>query len=443
MLATIGIFACVVVDARISAVTGDGDSTGVYAGTGIGLRAQAQFPSSPLPRWSDAPVLHPASAREAGMDSLYLHRTIDSIIAKAIELSAFPGCQLFIVHDGKVVIDKSYGYHDYSRTQKVENDNLYDLASITKMVGATLTVAKLAEGHRLALDDRLSLYYVPFRGTDKAQITFRQMLTHTSGLPSGIPAPWLLGRERLIDTIAQVPLRSKIYRYSDLPFILIPEIVRLIDGRDFETFLVEEFYRPLNIGLTFNPLEHGVPLQKIVPTETDDYWRGTPENPVVVHGTVHDESAAVLGGVSGNAGLFGSARDLAVVMQMLLNGGVYNDNRYLYDATVRKFTSRQFPMGTNRRALGFDRPLPGNDTLAFDEAYPAPSASQASFGHTGFTGTIAWADPEYDLIYVLLDNSVTPKRGNKAFVEMRVRYSIQQAIYDAIHRFDKRFSRGR
>jgi CubicO group peptidase (beta-lactamase class C family) len=382
-------------------------------------------------------ILHPASVRQVGMDSVYLHRTIDSIIGKAIEMKAFPGCQLFVARGGKVVIDKSYGYHDYSQETPVENDHLYDLASVTKVVAATLAVAKLVESRRLWLDDSFSQYYIPFRGTDKEDITFREILTHSSGLPSGIPSPWLLMREQLLDTIAKVPLRTKVYRYSDLPFLLMPDVVKLIDGRGFETFLAEEFYRPLGIGLTFNPLEHGIPLEKIVPTETDDYWRGTKDNPATVHGTVHDESAAVLGGISGNAGLFGSARDLAAIMQMLLDGGVYADKRYLHKSTVRQFTRQQYPMADNRRALGFDRPIPGNDTLPFDKAYPAPSASAGSFGHTGFTGTIVWADPEYDLVYVLLNNSITPKRGNKEFVKMRVRYSIQQAVYDAIRIFNE------
>ncbi len=383
-----------------------------------------------------ASVLRRASAAEAGIDSVFLHRTIDSIVGKAIGRKAFPGCQLVVARGGKVVIDTCYGHHDYSRLTRVEGDDLYDLASITKMVASTLAVARLVDMQRLSLDDRFSHYYIPFRGTDKEDITFREVLTHSSGLPAVISSSWLLTPEQFLDTISKVPLRTKVYRYSDLPFILIPEVVKLIDGRDFETFLNEEFYRPLGIGLVFNPLRHNTPREKIVPTETDDYWRGTKERPVTVRGTVHDESAALMGGVSGNAGLFGTARDLAVVMQMLLNGGVYDGRRYLHEATVAQFTAQQYPMSDNRRALGFDRPLPGNDTLPFDKAYPAPSASCDSFGHTGFTGTVAWADPEYDLVYVLLNNCITPKRRNRAFIDMRVRYSIQQAVYDAIRRFN-------
>jgi CubicO group peptidase (beta-lactamase class C family) len=378
-----------------------------------------------------APVLHEATPLEAGMDGDYLTHTIDSIVGAAISSHAFPGCQLFVARNGKVVIDKCFGYHDYSHTTPVESDHLYDLASVTKMAASTLALARLTDRHAISPDDRFSKFYEPFRGTDKERITFREVLTHRAGFPSGITKPWTLTRDSLIDAIRAIPLRTKIYRYSDLPFLLVPGVVSAADtlGRDFETFLAEEFYRPMGIGLTFNPLEHGVPLEKIVPTEVDTLWRGG-----LVHGTVHDESAAVMGGVSGNAGLFGTARDMAVVMQMMLNGGVYDGVRYLSPATVSLFTSQQYAVG-NRRGLGFDRPLERNDTLAFDKAYPAPGASQHSFGHTGFTGTIAWADPDYGLVYVLLCNRVTPSRVNKAFVESRVRYSLQQAVYDAISRY--------
>jgi CubicO group peptidase (beta-lactamase class C family) len=367
------------------------------------------------------------------MDSTVLFHAIDSIVTKAIEMRAFPGCQLFVARDGKVVIDKSFGYHDYSCATPVENDDLYDLASVTKMAASTLALAHLTETREISLDGRLSKFYPPFVKTDKERITFREALAHRSGLPSGIPTPWLLTRDSLLIAIRDVPLRTKIYRYSDLPFLLMPQIVQAADSkrRDFETLLAEEFYRPLGVNFTFCPLEHDIPLEKIVPTEDDTTWRMC-----TVHGTVHDESAAVMGGVSGNAGLFGSARDLAVVMQMLLNGGEYGGNRYLTPATVERFTTQQYPIGNNRRALGFDRPTPGNDTLPFEEAYPAPSVSQRSFGHTGFTGTIAWADPACGVVYVLLCNRITPSRDNQPFIDSRVRYSLQQAVYDAMKQFE-------
>ena len=395
--------------------------------------AQLRLPGRSLPVPESATTLRAATPREAGMDSTYLFHTIDSIIRQAIDLRAFPGCQLFVARNGKVVIDGSWGHHDFSRTVPVGNDHLYDLASVTKMAASTLALAHLVERHEIALDDRLSKYYRPLIGTDKERITFREILAHRSGFPSGVARPWLLTRDSLLMAVRDAKLRTRVYRYSDLPFLLVPLIVQTADPgkRDFETFLDEEFYRPLGVGLTFNPLDKGVPLAKIVPTEDDNTWRLAR-----VHGTVHDESAAVMGGVSGNAGLFGSARDVAVVMQMLLSGGVYNGVRYLTPATIELFTSQQYPLTNNRRALGFDRPAPGNDTLPFEDAYPAPGASQRSFGHTGFTGTIAWADPACGVVYVLLCNRVTPTRENPAFIETRVRYSLQQAVYDAIDRFD-------
>jgi CubicO group peptidase (beta-lactamase class C family) len=408
-------------------------ATALPASGQTGEIAKAAPPDYPVRRWYGAPTLHAATPREAGIDSASLFHAVDSIITKAIDMRAFPGCQLLVARDGKVVIDSSFGHHDYSRLTPVENDHLYDLASVTKVAASTLALARFVEKRAIDLDDRLSKFYPPFKGTDKERITFREILTHRSGFPSGVPRPWLLTRDSLLIAIRDIPLRTRVYRYSDLPFLLVPEIVQSVDekGRDFETFLAEEFYRPLGVGLTFNPLEHGVPLEKIVPTEDDETWRMT-----TVHGTVHDESAAVMGGVSGNAGLFGSARDMAVLMQMALNGGIYNGIRYFSPATVDRFTAQQYPIGNNRRALGFDRPAAGNDTLPFEEAYPAPGASQKSFGHTGFTGTIAWADPEFGLVYVLLCNRISPSRSNPAFVESRVRYSLQQAVYDAIRRFE-------
>ena len=447
-------------------------------------------------KWREAPVLHAASAEEAGMDSVFLFRTIDSLVRCAIEMRAFPGCQLFVARDGKVVIDRSYGHHDYSCAAAVENDHLYDLASVTKMAASTLATMKLVETGHLDLDDRFSKHYPPFRGTDKRYITFREVLAHRSGLPAGVPMLRRMKsdadslevqkksanrrykkkkwdelaynddcfadhrgvghsieiahdlylhhkyRDTLLNAITAIPLRSRTYRYSDLPFILFPQVVHHASGHDFEKFLADEFYRPLGVGLVFNPLNPAhhpqpTPLEKIVPTETDDYFRGTKKQDLTVRGYVHDESAAIMGGVSGNAGLFGTARDLGVVMQMLLNGGTYDGRRYLRPGTVAEFTRQQYPFADNRRGLGFDRPLPGNDTLAFKDAYPAPGVSASSFGHPGFTGCFVWADPEYGLVYVLMCNRVTPSRDNRAFVDMRIRYAIQQAVYDAIKRFDE------
>lgn len=433
----------------------------------------------PLPDWCRTPVLTEATPREAGMDSLYLVTTVDSIVNAAIAMHAFPGCQLFVARGGRVVIDRSYGWHDYSELVPVANDHMYDLASVTKVASATLALMKLVENFRIDLDEPVSKHYRPFRNTDKKDITFREVLAHQSGLPAGIPILRLMKsdaiekqaaakgkkkkwnelpynndcfnynrtnqypveiyhdmylnrkyRQMLLDGIRDAELHDRTYRYSDLPFVLVPQIVEQVTGREFDEYVSAEFYEPMGLGMVFNP-HRTVPLEKVVPTENDEYFRYA-----LVHGYVHDEPAAIMDGVSGNAGLFGCARDLGVICQMLLNGGIYDGKQYLRPTTIDEFTRVQYPGNENRRALGFDKPYPGNDTLGMKEAYPAPSASMSSYGHAGFTGTFFWVDPAYELVYVLLANRVNPSRDNKAFRESMVRHTIQQAVYDAILRYD-------
>ncbi len=454
------------------------------------ISAFAQLAPPEHGTWCAAPVLVNASPREAGIDSAYLYRTVDSIVAAAIAKHAFPGCQVLVARGGKVVMEHSYGWHDYSELTPVENDHIYDLASITKIASSTLALMKLAEECRIGLDEPFSKYYRPFRDTDKKDITFREMLAHQAGFPSGIPMLRLMKsdaeeeedakkaenskykktkweewaynedcfscsysvrypvdvyydmyinrkyRDMLFDQIRDVELKPKKYRYSDIPFLLFPEVVEQVTSRGFEEYVTDEFYKPLGIGLRYNPYKT-TDLEKIVPTENDECFRHT-----TVCGYVHDESAAIMGGVSGNAGLFGTAHDLAVVMQMLLNGGIYDGKRYLRPVTIAEWTRMQYPKNDNRRALGFDKPYPGNDTLKMKDAYPAPAVSASSFGHSGFTGTFVWADPEYELIYVLLTNRTYPTRDSKVFSESMARYTIQQAVYDAISRFDKAKAKG-
>ncbi len=447
--------------------------------------ASAQLAPPENGRWCAAPVLTSASPREAGIDSTYLYHTVDSIVTAAIAKHAFPGCQVLVARGGKVVMERCWGWHDYSELTPVENDHIYDLASITKIMSATLALMKLTEECRIGLDEPFSKYYRPFRDTDKKDITFRQMLTHQAGFPADIlmlrlmksdaqeqedkkkeadskykKAKWdempynddcfnyncsarypvdvyydmYLNRrysEMLFGEIGTVELKPQKYRYSDIPFILFPGVVEQVTSRGFEEYVTGEFYRPLGVGLRYNPYKT-VDREKIVPTENDEYFRYA-----TIHGYVHDESAAIMGGVSGNAGLFGTAHDLAVVMQMLLNGGIYDGKRYLRPNTITEWTRMQYPKNDNRRALGFDKPYPGNDTLKLKDAYPAPAVSPSSFGHSGFTGTFVWADPEYELIYVLLTNRVYPTRDSRAFADSQARYKIQQAAYDAIRRFNE------
>ncbi|MDL2231511.1 serine hydrolase [Porphyromonadaceae bacterium OttesenSCG-928-L07] len=403
------------------------------------------------------------SPQETGMDSVFLYRTIDSILNTSIELKAFPGCQILIAKDGKIVMNKSYGYHTYSYLIPVENDHVYDLSSVSKTLGASLAIMKLVDDHSISLDAPFSDYWKPFKQKDKKDITFRELLAHQSGLPAFLPFHRMYcpngkpqknvfsyvkdkkydtevcnnmyankkQRKEIYKAIANSPLKEKTYRYSDLPFLIFPEVVGKLTSHTFDCYLQENFYTPLGAdNLLFNPNKH-LPMQKIVPTENDEYFRYT-----TVHGYVHDEAAAMLGGVSGNAGLFGNATDIAKVLQMLLWKGEYGGKRYLSEEVIEEFTRCQYPENKNRRGLGFDKPLLGNDTLCLAKAYPAPAASYESYGHSGFTGTFFWVDPVNQTIYVLLTNRIFPTRNNKLLGKNNVRCTIQQVIYDAIDRFN-------
>jgi CubicO group peptidase (beta-lactamase class C family) len=230
-------------------------------------------------------------------------------------------------------------------------------------------------------------------------------------------------RDKIYKQIKKSKLGEKTYKYSGLTFLLYPEIIESITGQDYNDYLQQNFYKPLGaISLTYNPLEK-YDLEDIVPTEYDSLFRKGQ-----VHGTVHDEAAAVMRGVSSNAGLFANANDLAKLFQMYCNYGTFGSREYLSEETLLEFTRCQYPENDNRRGLGFDRPLPE----PHEDGNTAKSVSQSSFGHTGFTGTFAWADPEYNLVYIFLSNRVYPTRANTKLYKMNVRTNIQQVIYEAM-----------
>ena len=228
--------------------------------------------------------------------------------------------------------------------------------------------------------------------------------------------------------IKKSPVSSiKKYLYSGLFFYLAPQIVKNLTGEDFEAFLKKNFYHPLGAyTLTFNPYRY-FPLQDIVPTEIDTFFRH-----VHIHGHVHDEGAAMMGGISGNAGLFGTANDLAKLTEMYLQMGYFGGKQFISDTTMKEFSRCQYPKNGNRRGLGFDKPLLGNDTLPENKAYPARSASPASFGHSGYTGTFFWVDPKEKLLYIFFSNRVYPTRLDHEIYKLNIRTSIQQALYDTI-----------
>jgi len=403
---------------------------------------------------------------EVGLNSAKINRTIDSIVNNALLQKAFPGCNILIAKDGKVIFQKAYGFHTYDNRVPAYLDDIYDLASVTKVAGALPAIMKMNEEGKYLLDEPFSTYWSDWRKkflhpSDKNDITLRELLAHQSGLVPFIPfyrqsmrdktvsdkwyrvvagnsynlevAPGLFlnskFKSKVFKAIRKSPLKTRgKYVYSDLSIILTPEVISKLSGMEFMEYLDQNFYRPLGATtITYLP-SRKFSEDQIVPTEYDAIYRKRQ-----VHGSVHDESAAVLGGIAGNAGLFASANDLAKLVQMYLRFGTYGGKQYLKKSTLEEFARVQFPQNNNRRGLGFDKPLIDNQKFDKSKAYPCPGASPQSFGHSGFTGTFFWADPQDGLIYIFLSNRVYPTRDNNKISELNVRTEILQVMYDEIH----------
>jgi len=380
---------------------------------------------------------------------------IDSIINDAIAQKAMPGCQVFVAKSGKVIYNKSFGFHQYDSLQPVKNYHLYDIASVTKILSSTLAVMKLYEEKKINLDDKIGLYLPWLKGSNKEKIKIYELLAHQSGLIPYIPfykstllANGMLNPiiysdsfstdfnlkvadnlyinknyEKVIwKTIADSELKKEgEYIYSDLGFIMLRKIVETITNKDFESYLQESFYKPLNLAtMVFNPNKLFNP-DWIIPTENDSIFRKQ-----LVKGYVHDPTAAMFGGISGHAGLFATANDVGIIMQMLLNRGFYGNNRVLKASTIDLFTKKYSKK--SRRGLGFDKP----ETDLTKDSPCSKFCSPLTFGHQGFTGTCTWVDPEYDLVYVFLSNRINPSADNKKFGELSVRSKIQDVIYEAL-----------
>lgn len=395
---------------------------------------------------------------DAGMNSTILYRGVDSIVNQALNVKAIPGCQVFVAKDRKVVMYKAYGYQDYADTIKVKLNDLYDLASVTKISTSIAALMKLYDEGKFRLDATLADYLPKFKHSNKADIPMYDILTHQARFQPWIPfykntvkengkyrwhtikkdsserypirlkeGMYLYRKypDRIVKIIRKSPLlEEKKYVYSDFFFILAPRVVGSMIDTDFESYLRKNFYKPLGAtSVMYNPLRK-YPITSIVPTEHDYYFRHLP-----IHGTVHDEGAIMMGGVSGHAGLFANANDLAKLMQMYLDMGEYGGRRYIKEETLRKWTQTQFPENDNRRGLGFDKP---NLVYTGPSHNTARDASKASFGHTGFTGTFAWMDPENGLLYIFLSNRVDPTRDNTRLYRLNTRTEVQQVLYDAL-----------
>ena len=400
---------------------------------------------------------------DAGMNSTRLNHRIDSLVHDAIAKRATPGCSVLAAKDGKIIFRKTYGYHTYANRIPVLENDLYDLASVTKVSGALAAVLKLSDEGKININDKFSAYWPDwknrlFHSSNKEDLGWREILAHQAGLIPYLTyweetakdgqlkkrwysvqktddyqlevAPNLFLKNDFKKKIYKDIRKSKLnppgkYVYSGLSFLLIPQITEDLSGQTYTDFLDANYYHLLGAyNITYNPLNK-FPKSRIVPTEYDLYYRKQQ-----IQGTVHDEAAAVFGGVAGNAGLFANANDLAKLIEMYMQMGTYGGEQYLSQATMKEFTRVQFPGNNNRRGLGFDKPLLNNNELSPEQSYPCPGASPESFGHFGFTGTFVWVDPTYKLIYIFLSNRVYPTREGNMLGKLNVRTNILQVFYD-------------
>ncbi|MFM2386655.1 MAG: hypothetical protein RL660_1412 [Bacteroidota bacterium] len=397
---------------------------------------------------SDLTCCMTPSAMGANTASL---QKIDVLMNDAIAKGAFPGARVLIAKGGKIFWDKSYGHFGYDKKKRVETNTVYDVASVTKVAATTLAVMKLYEEGKINLDNTLGFYLPAVRSTDKANLKIKDILLHQAGLVSWIPfyketldsnkqrrkdiyaskaqgvynikvAPDVYMNKQWIDTMWQriydSKLSAKRYEYSDLDFIFLQKVVERVSGESLDKYVAKHFYTPLGLKSTgYNPAAKGV--ANITPSEYDTYFRYQ-----TIQGYVHDMGAAMFGGVSGHAGLFSTAEDLAIIMQMLNNGGTYNGKRYLKQTTVDLFTGYR---SNTRRGYGFDKrePVKGKSNPTAD------NCSKKTFGHTGFTGTCVWADPEHDMVFIFLSNRTYPSAENKLITKMDVRTKVQQYAYEA------------
>jgi beta-N-acetylhexosaminidase len=384
---------------------------------------------------------------------------IDSICREAIRKQAAPGCVVVVAKNGKIAYEKAFGYTGYDKTEPVYPGTLYDLASVTKICATTMAVMKLYDEGRLDLQKTLGDYLPWVKGSNKESLRIWDIMLHQAGLKSFIPfyeetidktkegnplpgiytnrqdaihrvrvAENLYMENNYIDTMYKKILASSVgplgkYIYSDNDFIFMGKVVEAITGKTLDQYVKETYYDPLGMATTgFKPRER-FSVDHIAPTALEQAFRKQ-----LLRGDVHDPGAAMFGGVSGHAGLFSDAYDLAILEQMLLNGGTMNGKQYLKKETIDFFTA--YHSDSSRRGLGFDKPEKDNATRK--EPYPCASASPETFGHTGFTGTCVWVDPRQQLIFIFLSNRVNPTESTK-LSELSVRGNIMEAIYKAMN----------
>lgn len=390
-----------------------------------------------------------------GMNSERLAK-LDSVAQYAVSEEMTPGIQLLVARKGKIVYNKNFGKHTYKGKEKVAFDDVYDVASLTKILATLPLVMELEEQGIVSLDSKLGDILPEYKDTNKETVTLKKMLSHYAKLK-----PWIPFYVATLDSVSKKPdtkyyrknksqkfnievtdklyLRSDYqdsiqktivesdllerlrYRYSDLPYYILKKFIETHYDQPLDELVQQRFYKSLGANYTtYNPREKFSNTQ-IVPTEVDDYFRFQE-----VKGYVHDMGAAMQNGVGGHAGIFSNANDVAKLMQMYLQKGYYGGKRYLKAKTLEKFNTCYFCEDDNRRGVGFDKPQLG------DEGPTCGCISMTSFGHSGFTGTYAWADPEEEIVYVFLANRTYPKAGKNRLLRENIRTEIQRLIYEAI-----------
>ncbi|MFV5693641.1 glycoside hydrolase family 3 N-terminal domain-containing protein [Flavobacterium sp. LT1R49] len=389
-----------------------------------------------------------------GMNSNILSK-IDLIAKKAISARMTPGIQVLVARNGKVIYQKSFGYHTYNNDLKVLDSDIYDVASLTKILATLPNVMQQYDQQKINMETTLGTMSPIFKNTNKQDIRFKELLSHYAGLVAGIPfykattdktkfpseryfrkvseeqfskkmGDSLFIRNDFHDTIMKMIVKSKLslkkeYTYSDLTFMILKDYLENTTGKKLDDLIQENFYQSLGMNnSTFNPLNK-FDKNRIPPTETDTYFRRQ-----ILQGYVNDLSAALEGGVSGHAGVFSNAMDVAKIMELYLQKGNYGNHQYFSEKTFNDFNTCYFCAAGNRRGIGFDKPQLG-------AAGPTCGcASMTSFGHTGYTGTMAWADPETQIVYVFLSNRTFPVAAENRLSKENIREDIQKVIYESI-----------
>lgn len=433
-----------------------------------GIGAKGSLPVTINEKWrSDFGITTPGNLRlqygipeSAGLSSAVLNSKIDSVANAGLYAKAFPGCVVMVARKGIVVFHKAYGYQTYDSRTPVREDDLFDLASVSKISSSLPGFMLLNSEEKFSPDQTLGSYLPYYKNSNKEYLRMRDVFAHQAGLTPFIPFYRYTTREdgsykrhtcspvystkypvmvaqnvylhknykkKMFSKMKKSKLGEKKYNYSDLTFIITPEIIEKITGQKWNEYVTQNIYKKIGADdITFNPYIK-YPLSRIIPTEYDSLFRKQQ-----LRGTVHDETAGMLGGISGHAGLFATSNDLMKLMELYRRMGNYGGEQLIGKSVMEEYTSVQFPENNNRRGVGFDKPMLNNSQLPPGQSYPASGASVSSFGHSGYTGTFGWVDPERDVSYIFFSNRVYPTRNNNVISELSIRGSILQAIYDSI-----------